>query len=182
VAIPDEYHAADIGSAESQDIGMAGVEIKGFQELVRNCNYLSKVVLETALQAAEDAAAETVTQAVKSAAPRKSGQLAESIDVFEGIDRTALTGSSRRRLLIGPGKKMGYYGFFLEKGWTWSKGRRSREAAARNTHSQSGRSEGTHRIPPHQWFPDSAKIEARAYAAGEAAFMAVIESELSRLG
>ena len=161
---------------------MAGVEIKGFQELVRNCNYLSKVVLEKALQAAEDAAAEAITQAVKSAAPRKSGQLVESIGVFEGIDRTALTGSSRRRLLIGPGKKMGYYGFFLEKGWTWSKGRRSRKAAARNTHSQSGPTEGSHRISPHQWFPDTAAVETRAYAAGEAAFMAVIEGELSRLG
>ena len=41
-------------------------------------------------QAAEDAAAEVVRQAVESAAPRKTGQLAESIDVFEGIDRTAL--------------------------------------------------------------------------------------------
>jgi hypothetical protein len=181
VAIPDEYHAADIGSAESQKIGMAGVEIKGFQELVRNCNYLSKVVLEKALQAAEDAAAEIITQAVKSAVPRKSGQLAESIDVFEGVDRTALTGSSRRRLLIGPGKKKGYYGFFLEKGWTWSR-RRRRRATTGNTHSQSGPTAGSQRIPPHPWFPNPAEVEARAQAAGEAAFMAVIESELRRMG
>jgi len=107
---------------------MVGVEIKGFQELVRNCNYLSKDVLEKALQAAENAAAEAVRQALESASPRKTGQLAESINVFEGIDRTALSGSQRRRLLVGPGKKKGYYGFFLEKGWTWSKGRRNRAA------------------------------------------------------
>jgi hypothetical protein len=159
---------------------MAGVEIRGFQELVRNCNHLSKVVLEKALQAAEDAAAEIITQAVKSAAARKSGQLAESIDVFEGIDRTALTGSPRRRLLIGPGKKKGYYGFFLEKGWTWSK-RRRRRAAMGNTHSQSGPTGGGHRIPPHPWFPNQAEVEARAQSAGEAAFLAVIESELNRM-
>jgi cyanophycinase-like exopeptidase len=74
---------------------MAGIEIKGFQELVRNCNYLSKEVLEKALQAAEDAAAQVVRQAVESAAPRKIGQLAESMTVFEGIDRKALSGSPR---------------------------------------------------------------------------------------
>ena len=77
---------------------MAGVEIKGFQDLVRNCNYLSREVLEKALQAAEDAAAQVVRQAVESAAPRKTGQLARSVDVFEGVDRKALTGSPRRRL------------------------------------------------------------------------------------
>ena len=160
---------------------MAGVEIKGFQELVRNCNYISKVILEKALQAAEDAAAQVVREAVESAAPRKTGQLAESVDIFEGIDRKALTGSPRRRLLVGPGKKKGYYGFFLEKGWTWSKGRRRRVATG-NTHSQSGPTEGNHRIPPHRWFPDQSVVEAKAYAAGEAAFMAVIEAELSRMG
>jgi hypothetical protein len=159
---------------------MAGVEIKGFQELVRNCTHLSKEVLEKALQAAEDAAAQVVRQAVESAAPRKTGQLAGSVDVFEGIDRKALTGSPRRRLLIGPGKKKGFYGFFLQKGWIWSKGRRKR-AATRKTHSQSGPTEGSHRIPPRPWFPDPAEVEARARAAGEAAFMAVIEAELSRM-
>jgi len=76
---------------------MAGVEIKGFQELVRNCNYLSKEVLGKALQAAEDAAAQVVRQAVESAAPRKTGQLTESVKVFESTDRKALTGSPRRR-------------------------------------------------------------------------------------
>ena len=154
---------------------MAGVEIKGFQELVRNCNYLSRGVLEKALQAAEDAAAQVVRQSVESSAPRKTGQLARSVDVFEGVDRKALTGSSRRRLLFGPGKKKGFYGFFLQKGWIWSKGRRKR-AASGNTHSQSGRTEGSHRIPPHTWFPDPAEVEARARAAGEAAFMAVLNS------
>ncbi len=159
---------------------MAGVEIKGFQDLVRNCNYLSKDVLEKALQAAEDAAAQVVKEAVESAAPRKSGQLAGSVKVFEGIDRKALSGSPRRRLLIGPGKKKGFYGFFLQKGWIWSKGPRKR-AASGNTHNQSGPTEGSHRIPPHPWFPNPAEVEGRAYAAGEAAFRAVIEAELSRM-
>jgi hypothetical protein len=180
LAIPDENHAADIRSPEDQGIGMAGVEMKGFEELVRNCSYLSKTVLEQALQAAEDAAAEVVRQAVESAAPRKTGQLAESVAVFEGIDRTALSGSQRRRLLVGPDKRKGFYGFFLEKGWTWSKGRRKRVATG-NMHSQSGPTEGTHKISPHPWFPDQISVEEKAYAAGEAAFMAVVEGEASRM-
>jgi hypothetical protein len=159
---------------------MAGVEIKGFQELVRNCNYFSKEVLEKALQAAEDAAAQVVRQAVEAAAPRKTGQLAESVAVFESSDRKVLTGSPRRRLLVGPGKKKGFYGFFVQKGWIWSKGRRKRVASG-NTHSQSGPTEGSHRIPPHPWFPNSAEVEARAQSAGEAAFVAVIDAELSRM-
>ncbi len=159
---------------------MAGVEIKGFQDLVRNCNYLSKDVLEKALQAAEDVASQVVRQAVESAAPRETGQLAESINIFEGIDRKALSGSPRRRLMIGPGKRKGFYGFFLQKGWIWSKGRRKRTATG-NTHSQSGPTVGSHRIPPHPWFPDSVEVEMKAYAAGEAAFMVVIESELNKM-
>lgn len=159
---------------------MAGVEIKGFQELVQNCNRLSKDVLEKALQAAEDAAAQVIMQAVESAAPRKTGQLAGSVSVFEGIDRKALSGSPRRRLLIGPGKKKGFYSFFLQKGWIWSKGRRKR-AATGNTHSQSVPMDGRHRIPPHPWFPNPAEVEAKAQAADEAVFMAVIEADLSRM-
>jgi hypothetical protein len=45
-----------------------------------------------------------------------------------------------------------------------------------------GPTEGSHRIPPHPWFPNFAEVEARAYAAGEAAFTAVVEAELSRMG
>ena len=41
------------------------------------------------------------------------------------------------------------------------------------------RQEGSHHIPPHSWFPNPPKVETRAQSAGEAAFMAVIEAELS---
>jgi len=54
---------------------------------------------------------------VESAAPRKAGQLESSVRVFEGVDRKALTGSVRRRLLIGPEKRKGFYGYFLDAGW-----------------------------------------------------------------
>jgi hypothetical protein len=160
---------------------MAGVELKGFGELVRNCNHFSKNILEKALRAAEDAAAKVIKEAVEAAAPRKTGQLAQSTGVFEGIDRKTLTGSPRRRLLVGPGKKKGFYGFFLQKGWIWSKGRR-RRAATGNTHSQSGPTEGSHRIPPHPWFPNQADVEARAFEVGQSAFEAVINAEIRRMG
>jgi hypothetical protein len=85
---------------------MAGVEIRGFEELRRSVAALEKAVVDEALKAAEDAAA-----------PRRTGQLASSVNVFEGRDRKALSGQTRRRLLVGPEKRKGFYGFFLEKGW-----------------------------------------------------------------
>ena len=74
---------------------MAGVEIRGFEELRRNAERLGKAIAEEAVTAAEDAAASVVKSAVESAAPRKSGQLESSVRVFEGVDRKALTGGAR---------------------------------------------------------------------------------------
>jgi hypothetical protein len=107
---------------------MAGIEMKGLEDLKRNVEQFSKVVQDEAIQAAEDAAAKVVKTAVETASPRESGQLASSVQIFESRDRKALTGQTRRRLLIGPEKKKGFYGFFLQKGWIWSKGRRKRTA------------------------------------------------------
>jgi hypothetical protein len=159
---------------------MAGIEMKGFEDLKRNVEQFSMVVQDEAIKAAEDAAAQVVKTTVETAAPRNTGKLASSVQVFESRDRKALTGQTRRRLLIGPDKRKGFYGFLLQKGWIWSKGRRKRTATG-TTHSQSGPTEGSHRIPPQQWFPDSAAIEAKARAAGEAAFMAVVEAEFRRM-
>jgi hypothetical protein len=148
---------------------MAGIEMKGFEDLKRNVEGFSKVVQDEAIKAAEDAAAQVVKTAVEAAAPRETGQLASSVRIFESQDRKVLSGQSRRRLLIGPEKKKGFYGFFLQKGWIWSKGRRKR-AATSNTHSQSGPTAGSHRIPPHRWFPDPAQVEAKALEAGKRSF------------
>jgi hypothetical protein len=84
---------------------MTGIEIKGFEELRRNTEHLEKAII-----AAEDAAAAVLRAAVESAAPRKTGQLEMSVRIFESRDRKALSGSTRRRLLIGPEKRKGYYG------------------------------------------------------------------------
>jgi hypothetical protein len=156
---------------------MSGIEMKGFEELKRNVEQFSKIVQDEAIKAAEDAAAQVVKSAVEAAAPRDTGQLASSVKVFESQDRKALTGQTRRRLLIGPEKKKGFYGFFLQKGWIWSKGRRKR-AASGHTHSQSGPTEGRHRISPHKWFPDPAQVEAQAFEAGQRAFEQIIQTKV----
>lgn len=61
---------------------MAGIEIKGFEELRRDTEHICNDVLDRAIQAAEDAAAQVIRQAVEASAPRRTGQLAGSIIVY----------------------------------------------------------------------------------------------------
>ncbi len=134
---------------------MAGIEIQGFEELRRNTDHICKDVLDRAIQAAEDAAAQVIRQAVESSAPRRTGQLAKSIIVYESVNRKALTGSARRRLLVGPEKRKGFYSYFYNFG---RKGQ-----------------------PARPWFETaSASVESQAMDAGIAAFQQVIEQELGK--
>jgi hypothetical protein len=145
---------------------MAGIEMKGFEDLKRDVERFSKIVQDEALNAAEEAAANVIVRIVEAAAPRKTGDLAGSVKVVESHDRQQLTGNTRRRLLIGPTKKKGYYGFFLDKGWrhplgpritlstrrgnVFTTGRLARPSSG-NTHSQRGVS-GYRTIAPRYWF------------------------------
>jgi hypothetical protein len=132
---------------------MAGIEVSGFEELRRNAERLGKAIAEEAVTAAEDAAARVVREAVVSAAPRKSGQLQSSVRIFEGVDRKALTGSPRRRLLIGPEKRKGFYGYFVDVGWN-IRGKR---------------------VSGTGWMTRAAaSVEQQALATGTAAFEAVV--------
>ena len=134
---------------------MAGIEIKGFEELRRNTEHICKEVLDRAINAAEDAAAQVIRQAVEASSPRRTGQLARSIIVYESVDRKALAGSARKRLLVGPEKRKGFYGYFYNFG---RKGQ-----------------------PARPWFETaSASVEAQATEAGIAAFQKVIQQELGR--
>jgi hypothetical protein len=136
---------------------MAGVEIKGFEELRRNVAAFEKAIVDEALKAAEDAAAQIVKQAVEAAAPRRTGQLASSVKIFESRNRKTLSGQTRLRILIGPEKKKGFYGYFLESGWV-----------------HAGR--GGKRIPGTGWFSKTAaSIESQAQQAGEQAFFKRIQ-------
>jgi hypothetical protein len=171
---------------------MAGIEMKGFEDLRRDIDKFSKVVQDEALNAADEAAANAVVKIMEAAAPRKTGDLAGSVKVVESHDRQQLTGNTRRRLLIGPTKKKGYYGFFLDKGWQHPVGprvtlstRRGRvfttcrlaRSASGNTHSQRGVS-GYKTIPPGYWFTKlSPAMESAARSAGEKAFSSRIQQE-----
>jgi len=129
---------------------VAGIEIKGFEELRRNTENICRNVLDRAIQAAEDAAAQVMRQAVEDSAPRHTGQLAKSVIVYESVNRKALTGSARRRPLVGPETRKGLNGYFYNFG---RKGQ-----------------------PARPWFETaSASVEAQATEAGIAAFQKVIQ-------
>lgn len=130
-----------------------------------------------AAPAAENAAAAVYRDAAIAAAPRRSGQLAASIKIIEGRPLKSLMGETRQRLFVGPEKKKGYYGYFIEKGYTATgratrakTGRRSARNATATTHGQKGISGGRH-IPGRPWFaPAIAGADSRAVNAAETAF------------
>jgi hypothetical protein len=171
---------------------VAGIEMRGFEELKRDVERFAKVVQEEALTAAEEAAANAVVKIIEAAAPRKTGDLAGSVKIVESLDRQQMTGNPRKRLLIGPTKKKGYYGFFLDKGWRHPIGPRARlmtrrgkvfltgrlsRLASGNTHSQRGVS-GYRTIAPRHWFTNLASaMESAARSAGENVFASRIQQE-----
>ena len=163
---------------------MAGVEFKGLDSLEKTFADIEKIVQGEAIDAGEDAAAEIFKTAIHAAAPQKTGDLRSSISIVESRTKNVLSnqqGSSRRRLYVGPSKKKGFYGFFLEKGWITSHGRR-RRAATKTTHSQTGPTAGGRKIPGREWFkPAVEAVMGRAEAAYHAAFGSKI-NELANKG
>jgi hypothetical protein len=179
---------------------MAGVKLSGMEELKRSTRQIADVVLAEALDAAQDAAAQVVKQAIEAAAPvskaagnlkslpkHPSGNLRAHIIIARAKAKGLTTTGPQnavRRVLIGPSKKEAYYAYFLEEGWTWSKGRRKRQAYQNRlggtTHSQSGKTEGTHKIEPHKWFPKPSSFENDAFEAGKAVFEAVLDQGLNK--
>ena len=122
------------------------IKIHGFEELKKNTEHLANEVVKEAIARAQDVAAALVKAALQSAAPSgESGQLARSIVVYESLDRRALTKERPRRLLVGPEKRKGFYGFFQEY--------------------------GTRKMPARPWArPAADSIEGEALEAGRAAF------------
>ena len=175
---------------------MAGVKLSGMEELKRNTRQIADVLLVEALDAAQDAAAQVVKEAIEAAAPvsktppskHTSGNLRAHIVIAlakaKGLTTTGIQ-KAVRRVLIGPSKKEAYYSYFLEMGWNWSKGKRKRQAYKNRlggmTHSQSGKTEGTHRIEPHKWFPKPSSFENAAFEAGKAAFEATLDQGLNKV-
>lgn len=77
-------------------------------------------VSREAVPAGEDAAAKVFLAAAQAAAPKKSGGLQRSIKIVKGKSKRLFsTGNDlgeQARKFVGPEKKKGYYGFFVEKG------------------------------------------------------------------
>ena len=99
---------------------MTGIKVMGLEELRRNVERLAGVSGIEALQSAQDSAAKVIRDAVKASAPRgETGQLSKSVKIFKSKPKGLSVSSTTAavRILIGPEKKKGYYGFFLAKGW-----------------------------------------------------------------
>ena len=99
---------------------MTGIKVTGLEELRRNVERLAGVSGIEALQSAQDSAAKVIRDAVKASAPRgETGQLSKSVKIFKSKPKGLSVSSTTAavRILIGPEKKKGYYGFFLAKGW-----------------------------------------------------------------
>lgn len=151
-------------------------------------NALIKLMRDTsvfAADAATDAAAQVFKQAAIAAAPRKSGQLAKSIKIIKGRKTRSLIGTGRERVFVGPEKRKGYYGYFLEKGYRLPAGsaqqfetrsgrrfttRRIARTGRGAAHSQRGLT-SFKQIPPRPWFePAVRSAEGSATSAAESAF------------
>lgn len=93
------------------------VQVHGFEELRKNTEHLADVVVTEAIERAQDVAAAVIKSVLEAAAPKgETGRLVGSIVVYESVDKKALTKNRMRRLLVGPEKRKGFYGFFLEYG------------------------------------------------------------------
>lgn len=97
---------------------MAGIKAYGFEDLVRKTKELSAEISFAALTAAEDTAAKYMRTAIKRAAPRKTGQLEKSVQILRGRAKQTRSGATIAvgRVMVGPTKLKGYYGFWLDKG------------------------------------------------------------------
>ena len=122
------------------------------------------------------AAAKAVKDVIVVGTPQRTGQLKQSVDVFFSTDRkTGRVG----RILIGPEKRKGFYGYFLAKGWIPTGPRRRRRVSGTERgHGQAGIEATGAKIPaPYpDWFDNlNSAAESVAEQAGAAVFEQVIE-------
>ncbi|MFA5388063.1 MAG: HK97 gp10 family phage protein [Candidatus Paceibacterota bacterium] len=114
-------------------------KVEGLEEFERTLNEFARVMGIDALREAEDAAANAVVRVIQSNTPRQSGDLANAIEIVESTDRRALSKGARRRLLVGPNKKMGFHGFWVDQGWKHPKGPRQVKSTRRGRQFTTGR-------------------------------------------
>jgi len=165
--------------------------VEGVEEFERTLLEFGRAIEFDAVREAEDAAAAAVVRVIEANAPRDKGDLAKAIDIVESTDRRALTKGARRRLLVGPNKKMGFYGFWLDTGWKHPTGPREKKQTRRGrqyttgrrarqngrAHSQQGVS-GFVQVRPRYWFT---KLAPQMQSAARNAGMRVLRNYASRL-
>jgi hypothetical protein len=166
---------------------MAETEIGAFNALIR----LLEAASTEAAAAAIDAAANVYLEAARSAAPigtslkssHPPGQLRESIRVIKSNKSSlfsSLQGNVTQRVFVGPEKKTGYYGYFVEKGHKTAGRRRIARRATQTGHSQRG-STKSNSIAARPWFERAIQsAESRAIEAGQNAFNQKLEEIDSR--
>ena len=150
-------------------------------------NKLRKMLESTSVEAvpaAEDAAAKVYLRAIRAAAPtakrwiRKTGvystgDLKRSIKIVQGREiktPSVKAGTRTRRLFVGPTKKKGFYGFFIEKGWTATGPKRRQRTGRVRAHSQRGVT-GGRTIAGRPWFSSAVRsADSEALHAAESAF------------
>ena len=159
---------------------MAGIEFKGMDQLKKDVEELETRIGMYAMIAAEDAAAKIFETAIYQAVPHKTGQLASAVVIIDKGASKQLTGGQkgRRGLYVGIEKKKGYYGFFLDKGFTamGRSGRRLRRST-KTTHSQMGVESG-HRIAGTNWFTHAVQ---GAMNAAQTAYEVEFNNEIKKI-
>lgn len=162
---------------------MAGIKVTGLDELRRNIQRITTVDGIRAMEEAQTAAAEVIKNAVSASAPRgKTGKLFRSIKIFKSKPKGLTTSAKTAvlRMLIGPEKKTGYYGYFLAKGWKSSGSRRRKRTATASTHSQRGLA--TSRTIPAPYPEWVAKAGLSAEEQAKATWINTYKNRFSKLG
>lgn len=169
--------------------------MKGFDQFKRDVKQFSERVQEEAVDVGVWAAARASKEIIEAAAQgvhKVSGSLGNSVKIIAYKNR-GLTGSKfSDKLQIGPERKSGFQGFFVDRGWkhptgprknvqtrrgrSFVTGRRARTASG-NTHSQSGVS-GSKKIEGTHWFT---KVIPQVETAAEKAGNEAITRRIKRL-
>ena len=161
---------------------MAGTDVANAFDGIKD---LLKTASVEGIDAARKEAADVYIRAAKQSAPNRSGRLAKSIKLIEGKSNGALTttvAGSDRRYYVGPEKRTGYHGYFVDKG------HRSNIRAfngkvysnriprkGKSARPQSGESEPNITVAARPWFESAIKgVEQEAQGAAERAFYQVL--------
>jgi hypothetical protein len=165
---------------------MAETEIEAFNALKR----LLEAASTEAAAEAMNAAASVYLEAARAAAPvgsgslsHLSGQLRESIKIIKSNKSkimSSMQGNISQRVFVGPEKKKGFYGYFVEKGHKTAGRHRIGRGSTNKTHSQKGSaSKGS--VAARPWFERVIQAaESRAIEEGQRAFNKKLEEIDSR--